>query len=318
MRSLTLLILNGSILTTIISLFVFSSGQLPGHTINTSSIRVTTQSDRILYVGTHTCPSAEPAANASPSPTPVVGELVIAHWAGTTWSEGRVESIEGQRARILWTDNHSPADVELVDVYELPKAGGETNLKAGDYVLAKRSTWPDWEGAQVTMVSPGVINIKYASDLEDGVLPPEKVIAVAPAAAATIKADAARTEFLKKARALLPQAPPGYKPKVGARILGAWTATFWLGGRVKSIRDDKALIEWEGPPPGEVTLDRLVPYPMPEDGVTPLVGDYLLVKPSISGWDYVQVTSVIGTEIEVKDAYGESRKIKRGEFVVLK
>jgi hypothetical protein len=54
--------------------------------------------------------------------------------------------------------------------------------------------------------------------------------------------------------------------------------------------------------------------PMPEDGVTPLVGDYLLVKPSISGWDYVQVTSVIGTEIEVKDAYGESRKIKRGEF----
>ena len=261
--------------------------------------------------------NSEKAAEVKP-PAVAVGDLVVAHWAGNTWSEGKVDSIDGPRAKIVWSDNASPSDVDLVDIYQLPKAGAPATVKAGDYVITKRSTGTNWEGAQVTMVSPGVVTVKYVSDLEAANLPPEKVIAASPAAAADIKANAASTEFLKKAQAHTPQAPAGYKPKVDDHIFGPWTSTSWFGGKVKSINGDKALIEWEGVKPDEADLDKIVPYPTAENSTTPAVGDYLLVKPSSGSWDYAQVTAVNGSEIEVRDAEGKTRTVKPGEFVLLK
>jgi hypothetical protein len=260
---------------------------------------------------------AEKAAVPEAKP-PAVGDLVVAHWAGNTWSEGKVDSINGPRAKILWSDNAAPSDVDLVDIYQLPKTGAPATVKAGDYVITKRSTGTNWEGAQVTMVSPGVITVKYVSDLEEANLPPEKVIAASPAAAADMKADAARTDFLKKAQAHAPQPPAGYKPKVGDHVLGPWTSSSWFGGKVKSINGDKALIEWEGPKPDEVALDKVVPYPTAENSGTPAVGDYLLIKPSSGSWDYARVSAVNGSNIEVQDAEGKTRTAKPGEFVVLK
>src|SRR5713226_5248702 len=265
--------------------------------------------------GNSSSTSSEKAAEIKP---PAVGDLVVAHWAGNTWSEGKVDSINGPRAKIVWSDNASPSEVDLVDIYQMPKTGAPATVKRGDYVLTKRSTGTNWEGAQVTMASPGVITVKYTSDLEEANLPPEKVIAVAPATAADMKADAARTDFLKKAQSRTPQAPAGYKPKAGEHILGGWTTTSWFGGKVKSINGDKALIEWEGPKADEATLDKIVPYPTAENSQTPAVGDYLLVKPTGGYWDYAQVSSVNGSEIEVKGPDGKSRTVKPGEFVILR
>jgi len=259
--------------------------------------------------------SSEKAAEAKP---PAVGDLVVAHWAGNTWSEGKVDSVNGPRAKIVWSDNASPSEVDFVDIYQMPKAGASATVKTGDYVITKRSTGSNWEGAQVTMVSPGVVTVKYVSDLEEANLPPEKVIAASPAAAGDMKTDAAKTDFLKKAQAHAPQAPPGYKPKVGEHIFGGWTSTSWFGGRVNSVNGDKVLVEWEGPKPDEAGVDRIVPYPTAENTPTPAVGDYVLVKPSNGSWDYAQVTSVSGSAIEVKDAEGKTRTAKGGEFVVLK
>ena len=269
-------------------------------------------------IGNKNAGSEKSATAEAKPPAPVVGDVVVAHWAGNTWSEGKIDSIDGPRARIVWSDNASPSDVDMVDVYQMPKTGAPATVKSGDYVITKRSTGTNWEGAQVTMVSPGVVTVKYVSDLEEANLPPEKVIAASPAAAADMKADAAKTDFLKKAQAHQPQAPAGYKPKVGEHVLGGWTSTSWFGGKVKSISGDKALIEWEGPKPDEAALDKIVPYPSGENTPTPSVGDYLLIKPSSGSWDYAQVTAVNGSEIEVKDADGKRRTVKPGEFVVLK
>ncbi len=262
--------------------------------------------------------SSTSSEKAAETKTPAVGDLVVAHWAGNTWSEGKVDSIDGPRAKIVWSDNASPNDVDLVDIYQMPKAGAQATVKAGDYALTKRSTGTNWEGAQVTMASPGVITVKYVSDLEEANLPPEKVIPVSPAPAADMKASAAKADFLKKAQSRTPQVPASYKPKVGEHIFGGWTSTSWFGGKVKSINGDKALIEWEGPKPDEATLDKIVPYPTAENSQTPAVGDYLLVKPNSGSWDYAQVSAVNGSEVEVKDADGKKRTVKPGEFVILK
>jgi hypothetical protein len=261
--------------------------------------------------------NSEKAAPPEARP-PAVGDLVVAHWAGNTWSEGKVDSISSPRARIVWSDNAAPSDVDLVDIYQMPRTGASATARAGDYVITKRSAGTNWEGAQVAMVSPGVITVKYVSDLEDANLPPEKVIAVSAATAADIKANAASTEFIKKAQAHTPQAQAGYKPRVGDHVFAPWTSTSWFGGKVKSINGDKALIEWEGVKPDDVALDKIVPYPTAENSVTPAAGDYLLTKPNSGSWDYAQVSAVNGFEIEVKDAEGKTRTVKPGEFVILK
>src|SRR5260370_18197462 len=133
----------------------------------------------------------------------------------------------------------------------MAKGGESANVKTGDYVITKRSTGSNWEGAQVTMVSPGVVTVKYVSDLEEANLPPEKVIAASPAAAADMKTDAAKTDFLKKAQAHAPQAPPGYKPKVGEHIFGGGTSTPWFAGRVNSVNGNQLLVEGRRPKPSQ-------------------------------------------------------------------
>jgi hypothetical protein len=249
---------------------------------------------------------------------PAVGELVVAKWAGNSWYEGRVKSLEGGRATVAWSDDSTPSEVDLVDIYTIPKAGAQAAVKAGDYVLTKRSSGTDWTGAQVTMASPGVITVKYNSDFEEANLPPEKVIAVSPVVAADMRTEVARTDFIKKAQALRPQAPADYRPQVGEHVLGAWTTHAWYGGRVKSINGEKATIIWEGPRPDEATFNNLVPYPTAGNSQTPATGDYVLVKPTSGSWDYAQVASVGGSSIEVKGPDGKARTVKAGEFVILK
>lgn len=262
--------------------------------------------------------SAEKTPALPAAKPPAVGEVVVAKWAGNSWYEGRIEKIEAGRATVAWSDNSTPSEVDLVDIYAMPKTGAVVSVKAGDYVLTKRSSGTDWMGALVTLVSPGVITVKYNSDFEEANLPPEKVIAISPVVAADMKRDAARTDFLKKAQALKPQAPAGYRPKAGDKVLGAWTTNAWYGGRVKSVNGEKATVVWEGPRPDEASFDKLVPYPTAENSPTPSTGDYVLVKPTSGSWDYAQVSNVNGTEIEVKGPDAKTRTVKAGEFIILR
>src|SRR5947209_7267339 len=101
-------------------------------------------------------PSTSEKTAAPEAKPPAVGDLVVARWSGNSWYEGKVDSLDGQRAKIVWSDNSTPSEVDLVDVYQIPKTGAQATVKAGDYVLTKRSSATNWEGAQVTMVSPGV------------------------------------------------------------------------------------------------------------------------------------------------------------------
>lgn len=268
--------------------------------------------------GTEKSSGSEKAPAVTEARPPAVGEQVVARWAGNSWYEGRLESLDGERARVAWRDDLTPSEVDMIDVYTIPKAGAQPNVKAGDYVLAKRSSGTDWVGAQVMQALPGVITVKYNSDFDQGNLPPEKVIVITPAVAAGMKTEAARTEFVVKAQALRPQAPAEYRPRVGERVLGAWTTHAWYGGRVKSINGNKATVVWEGPKPDEASLENLVPYPTAENSPVPSEGDYVLVKPSSGSWDYAQVARVIGSVIEVRGPDGKSRTVKAGEFVIIK
>lgn len=265
----------------------------------------------------------------NPSAKPAVGDLVVAKHAANWFAEGKIRSIEDQKANIGWSQkDFNSNDVDLANVYPIPKAGASTNVKAGDFVLAKTSTSSentDWEGAQVTSVSSGVIAAKDSSDSSYN-LAPDKVIAVSPTDAADIKSafdkSSKNRDFDEKSHnAGRPPAPAGYKPKVDETVVVESAPHNWITGQVKSISGDKATIVWDQKNNGTVDtpLDKIVPYPTAASAVLPAVNDYILIR---SGdprlWIYVQVTSVNGTNVVVKDVNDSTSTVKPGEFILLK
>jgi hypothetical protein len=249
---------------------------------------------------------------------PSVGDTVVARWGGTSWAEGKVESIGKDEAKIVWAEDASKSDVEMKDVFLKPAAAeAQINVQVGDYTVAKgNGNW--WQEAEIREVNGSVIKAKFIYSKEVVNLSPEKVLTISPTAAEDIKDAAEQQNFLTKAQEHFPVAAAGYKPKVGDRVLAAWTNTSWNPGKVKSVSDDKVLIAWEaGMTPDEVAVDKAIPFPTAETAQTPVVNDFVLLKPNGGSWVYGQVTSVSGTTIEAKSVES-TREYKPGEFVVLK
>jgi hypothetical protein len=262
-------------------------------------------------------------ANESKASEPkiAVGDTVVAKWSGDSFYEGKVESIDGSRVRIAWNDKSTPSQVDMVDVYSLPKSGAQPDVKEGSIVLAKRSSGTYWNGAEVTSVSDGVIGVKYTNDGSTGNLAPEKVIKVSPATAADFKGQAGKSDFMSKAQAGTPVRPAGYRPQAGERVLAEWVSKSWYPARVKSVSGGKATIAWDdNSTPSDLVYEKVIPLPTAANSTTPSPGDYLIVKPvSTSGkWDYAQVVSVNGQNVETKSADGNTRSVKPGDYVVVK
>ena len=249
---------------------------------------------------------------------PAAGDTVVARWGSNGWMEGRVENLIGTRAKIIWADDSDPNDVDLSEIFVMPKFGAATPVKSGEFAIAKGRSDYWWEEVEVKETGNGLVKIQYISDGDTANLPPDKVIAVTPAVAADIKDNAEKEEFLTTAHSQRPVAPKDYKPKVGDHVLAEWTAHSWNGGKIKSIAGDKAMIVWdEDMKTDAVELESIIPFPTADNSTLPAVGDYVLLKPDGGSWNYGQVTGVSGPAIEAKDL-NTTRTYRAGEFVILK
>jgi len=261
----------------------------------------------------------KPVANESPAAAaPKVGDTVVYKFSKQGYVEGKVEKIEGSRYEIKY--GTSTNKVESIDVHALPKAGEKISVQAGDVVVARvRDNY--WAGSIVKSVSPDVIEVEVIENGNVMSVPHEKAIKVSPASAAEFKKYASEVGFLKDAKAKHPQAPAGYKPKPGERVVAEWTTNAWWPGEVISVSGQKVKMKWFASfPESELSLEKIMPYPM--QGTTrslPKQGDFVLVKPADdrSQWPYAQVTGVSGQTADVKLADGKTRSIKSDEYIAL-
>jgi hypothetical protein len=255
---------------------------------------------------------------------PSVGDAVVARWGPALFAAGRVDSIDNERkeAKIVWDHESSPSDVDIADVFPLPKTGDAVSLRPGDFTLVKSQVDQWWTGAEIREVSGNVIKARVVNGGEIVNLPPEKVLNVSEVVAADIKEQADRDDFLNKAYEHRPAVPAGYIPKVGDHVLGEWTTNAWFGGKVRSVSDGKATIIWEnGMKPDDAPFEKIIPYPTAANNdSSPVAGDYVLVKPSNgnpkAAWIYALVTGINDLGIEAKSDES-TREHKTGDFVVL-
>ena len=244
-----------------------------------------------------------------------VGDTAVFKFSRQGYVEGKVQSIDGTRYKLLY--GQSPQTADAVDVYALPQAGARIDLKAGDIVVAHRRE-AYWPGAEVKSVNGDVIEVQTIAEGDTLNVSPEKVIKINSAAAAEFKQYAQEVGFLKAAKNGRPHPPAGYKPQAGERVVAEWTDKTWYIGDVVTASSSKAKIKWPASfPESQLTLEKVLPYPAP--GAAPKANDFLIVKQDSEkqAFAYGQVTSVNGNSVEVKLADGKTRTVKQGDFYVV-
>ena len=246
---------------------------------------------------------------------PAVGETAVYKFSRQGYVEGKVQSIDGTRYKMMY--GQSPQTVDAVDVYALPKAGAKAEVMPGDIVVAhQRDAY--WPGAEVKSVNGDVIDVEVVSSGDSLSVPPEKVIKINSAAAAEFKTYAQEVAFLKSAKTGRPHPPADYKPKAGQRVVAEWTDHTWYIGNVVSASPSKATVKWPASfPQSQLTLDKVLPYPAP--AASPKQNDFVIVKQDSENqsFAYARVTSVNGGTVDVKLADGKTRTVKQGDFYVV-
>jgi hypothetical protein len=265
--------------------------------------------------GTKQAGGSEPTSAAA---APKVGDTVVYKFSRQGYVEGKVEKIEGSRYEIKYGTSNNK--IESIDVHALPKAGDKLDVKAGDVVVARvRDEY--WAGSIVKSVTADTLELEVIENGNQLTVPHEKAIKVSPASAAEFKKYADEVGFLRNAKAKRPQAPAGYKPKVGERVVAEWSANAWWVGEVVTVSGEKVKLKWLATfPESELSLEKVMPYPTAATAtLMPKQGDFVLVKPGDdkSSWSYAQVTSVSGQSAEVKQADGKTRTIKAGDYIAL-
>jgi hypothetical protein len=90
-----------------------------------------------------------------------VGDKVLYHSnTGQRFYEATITNLVGKKASLKDTNNET-VEADVSDVYRVPKAGENKNIKAGDIVAARFGQTAVWSGAEVTAASGDKITIKW-------------------------------------------------------------------------------------------------------------------------------------------------------------
>ncbi len=246
---------------------------------------------------------------------PKVGDAVVFKAGAANYNEGKVEKIDGGKYEIRSGDRIAKADA--ADVYAVPAANSKTDAKAGDFVVAfSRDVY--WAGGEVKNVAPDLIEIEPASGSKMNVAP-DKVIKVNSAATADIKREVEMKAFNETGKTKKPVLPKDWKPKKGDRVAAQWGFGTWHSAIIKNINPNNIDLDWQnGWSDGTVGSEKIAPLPTTSDPL-PKTGEYVIVKPQsdIEEWKFAVVTSVAGSEAEVKFGDGKTRKVKAGDFIAM-
>ncbi|MCY7375596.1 MAG: hypothetical protein LH472_06450 [Pyrinomonadaceae bacterium] len=243
-----------------------------------------------------------------------VGDTVLFKLSRDGFGEGKIETIDGSRYKIPY--GSSTQTVDEADVYALPKAGANANVKVGDYVIAKRGNENYWAAAEVTKADAKTVEIKTLAYKQTLNLSPEQVVAVRPAPVEEFKKVQTEKGFEEKAGSMRPKNPDGFEMKKGDKVVASWSGTNWYVGTIVGKNGEKAKIKWSGNfNDGDVDMTKIAAYPKMGSVGTPMkTGDIVLVKGTsdTSRWEFAEATS----EKEVKFKDGKTRTVRGDEYIL--
>jgi len=108
--------------------------------------------------------------------TPKSGEQVLAEWATSSWWQGKVQKVDGDKVTIAWEDGSKPSDVEVKKVMPYPKASDAKMPEANQFILVKPESGSKWVYAQTVSADAGTVQIKDADGKSRVVKPGDFVL----------------------------------------------------------------------------------------------------------------------------------------------
>lgn len=245
---------------------------------------------------------------------PKQGDTVIFKLSREGFGEGKIESVDGVRYKIPY--GSQTYTVDEADVYMIPTPGSNTNLKVGDFVIAKRGNENYWAASEITKVDGKSVEVENLSYGNKTNLSPDQVVVVRPATAEEFKKVKEESGFEKKVANMRPVVPAGYTPKAGDAVVAGWSGNSWYSGKILSVSGEKAKIKWSvNFSDGDVEFKRIAPQPKNGSTGTPMkAGDIVLVKGAsdTSRWEFGEATS--DKEVKFKD--GKTRNVRPDEYIV--
>lgn len=243
-----------------------------------------------------------------------VGDTVLFKLSRDGFGEGKIEAIDGSRYKIPYGSNTQTVDE--ANVYALPIAGSNPNVKVGDYVIAKRGNENYWAGAEVAKADGKTVEVKTLTYNQTMNLSPDQIVVVRPAAVEEFKKVKAEKGFEEKVGAMRPKNPDGWQMKKGDQIVASWSGTSWYAGTIVSVNGEKAKIKWGNNfNDGDVDITKIAAYPkVGSSGMPFKAGEIILVKSTsnTSAWEFAEATS----EKEVKFKDGKTRSVRGDEYVL--
>lgn len=242
------------------------------------------------------------------------GDTVLFKLSRSGFGEGKIETVDGSRYKIPY--GSSTQTVDEADIYALPAAGSNPNVKTGDYVIAKRGNDNYWVGAEVTKADAKTVEVKTLDYNQTMNLSPDQIVVVRPAAIEEFKKVKGEKGFEDKVGAMRPKNPDGWQMKKGEQIVASWSGTSWYAGTIVSVNGEKAKIKWGNNfNDGDVDITKIAAYPkVGSAGAGFKAGDIVLVKSSTntSAWEFAEATS--DKEVKFKD--GKTRSVRGDEYIL--
>lgn len=245
---------------------------------------------------------------------PKAGDTVLFKQSRDGFGEGKIESVDGSRYKIPF--GSQTYTVDEADVYMIPTPGSNTNLKVGDFVIAKRGNENYWAAAEITKADGKSIEVKNLSYGNTTNLSPDQVVAVRPATVEEFKKVKDESGFETKVSTMRPVVPSGFAPKAGDKVVVGWSGNSWYSGTVVSVSGEKVKIKWSSNfPDSDIELTRVAPLPKIGSTAAPFkAGDIVLVKGTSDAtpWLFGEATS--DKEVKFKD--GKTRTVRGDEYIV--
>lgn len=257
--------------------------------------------------------SADKASGSGSAVKLKVGDTVVFKLSRGSYGEGKIETIDGSRYKIPF--GTTTPTVDESDVYSLPNTGTNSNVKVGDFVIAKQDNQNSWVPAEVTKSDGKAIEVKTIFYKQTLNLSPAQVVEARPAAIEEFKALKTEVAFEAKVSSMRPAATRAYIPKNGDRVVAAWSGNSWYTGTIVETGGDKVTVKWaDNSSDSKVDAARIALFPALGSTGTPFQsGDTLLVKPtSGSNWKFAEATS--SREVRFND--GTTRSVRGDEYVL--
>lgn len=278
----------------------------------------------IVTVGCSTCSGGDSSSEQIPAMAPVFvyqpGERVVAEYAGATFCEGVVSSVQGDFMMIAPSDGQPQKKVDVANVYALGQSGlRKDTWKPGEFGICLTAP-SKWEECRVQKASATQVQVMAEAGKRLTVKPSELLV---PTALTGVNlrhlfqtVDRAEAFAREVKEVGTPHRTPNWSPRAGESILVRMGASYY-SAVVSETRPNLLLVHVMGSGQKPQAIGNEDAWPEPPVDIPVVEGGFACMRPSVgqSLWPIVRVEQLRQDKAIVINASGKELTVEQKDLL---